>query len=48
VSSFVFYNHSVGPEAARVLQHYSARGLVTVLPWALPVRSQTKVRRGGG
>ena len=33
----------VGPEVGKVLQHYSALGLVTLLSWQLPVTSQTKV-----
>ena len=38
VSQFVFYNHTVGPDVERVLRFYSARGLVTVLPWHIQLR----------
>ena len=43
---FFFYNHTIGPEAAMVLNHYMAEGLVVLLPWNLPVASQKDIRLG--
>ena len=46
---FIFYNHSVGAEVETVLQYYirnfnKTKISVTVLPWSLPLESQTKIR----
>ena len=49
-TDFVFYNHSIGPNVAAVLRHYTARNqtntrvAVTVLPWNLPIESQMRIR----
>ena len=39
-SRFIFYNHTVGPDVQRVLEYYQGTGLVEVLPWSLPVKTQ--------
>ncbi|KAG0421441.1 hypothetical protein HPB47_002667 [Ixodes persulcatus] len=39
VEHFFFYNHSIGPNVERLIGHYTARGLATVLPWTLEIRS---------
>ncbi|XP_068240663.1 uncharacterized protein [Palaemon carinicauda] len=44
---FIFYNHTVGPDVQKVLEHYENEGIVTVLPWALPVKSQKEIRTEG-
>ena len=51
VTHITFYNHSIGPEVDQVLRHLmkedvrERKGLtVRVLPWALPVESQMKIR----
>ncbi|XP_066949161.1 uncharacterized protein [Macrobrachium rosenbergii] len=46
-SHFIFYNHTVGPDVKRVLEHYQSEGVATVLPWALPVQSQSEIRTEG-
>ncbi len=51
ITHITFYNHSIGPEVDQVLRHLmkedvrERKGLtVRVLPWALPVESQMKIR----
>ncbi|XP_042879973.1 uncharacterized protein LOC122258227 [Penaeus japonicus] len=44
---FIFYNHTVGPDVQDVLRFYQDLGLVTVLPWTLPVTSQKQIRTEG-
>ncbi|KAK7072581.1 hypothetical protein SK128_003921 [Halocaridina rubra] len=44
---FIFYNHTVGPDVQKVLEYYQDEGIVTVLPWALPVKSQKEIRTEG-
>ena len=51
VTHITFYNHSIGPDVDKVLNHLmkedvrEQKGLtVRVLPWALPVESQMKIR----
>lgn len=44
---FIFYNHTVGPDVQEVLTFYQNLGVVTVLPWALPVTSQKQIRTEG-
>ena len=51
VTHITFYNHSIGPDVDKVLNHLmkedvrEKKGLtVRVLPWALPVESQMKIR----
>ncbi|CAN8014830.1 unnamed protein product, partial [Ixodes persulcatus] len=47
VEHFFFYNHSIGPNVERLIGHYTARGLATVLPWTLEIRSQKEIRTEG-
>lgn len=49
VEHFYFYNHTTGFEVSQVLRHYIAdsRPFITVLPWSLPVSSQTEIRTEG-
>lgn len=44
---FILYNHTVGPDVQEVLTFYQNLGVVTVLPWALPVASQKQIRTEG-
>ena len=37
VNHFVIYNHSSGSKVAKVLKHYSKKGLVDVVQWKVPV-----------
>lgn len=37
---FIFYNHTVGPDVEAVLRYYAKEGILEVLPWALPVKTQ--------
>lgn len=41
---FVMYNHTVGRQAACVLQHYRQQGLLSLLPWQLNMLSQKEIR----
>ncbi|XP_076042153.1 uncharacterized protein LOC143026046 [Oratosquilla oratoria] len=47
VDHFVFYNHTVGPDVDVLLRYYMGMGLVSVMPWALPVKSQKDIRTEG-
>ena len=47
VDHFTFYNHTVGPEVGCILEDYTSRGLVTVLPWKLNMVSQREIRTEG-
>lgn len=57
ISHFTFYNHTLGPRASCVLQHYmndslhsnasTARATVDMLPWDLKMRSQKDIRTEG-
>lgn len=38
VDHFFFYNHTIGPNAAKVLQQYTKEGVVTLLPWNLRIK----------
>ena len=50
VTHFVFYNHSIGPAVAQVLEHLTktesmqSNITLTVLSWELPLKSQKKIR----
>ena len=47
VTDFTFYNHSVGPNVEKVLQHYmkqKSEVSLRVLEWNLPLQSQMKIR----
>ncbi|GJQ81775.1 hypothetical protein Trydic_g320 [Trypoxylus dichotomus] len=47
VDHFTFYNHTVGPQVACLLEHYINTGLVTLLPWQLNMISQKEIRTEG-
>ncbi|CAG9762979.1 unnamed protein product [Ceutorhynchus assimilis] len=47
VDHFYLYNHSVSPQIDCLLQKYQHEGLVTVLPWQLPLISQKEIRTEG-
>ncbi|XP_067679482.1 beta-1,4-galactosyltransferase galt-1-like [Haliotis asinina] len=36
---FVFYNESITPLVNTVLEHYTKKGIVKIIPWNLPVRN---------
>nr|XP_022916226.1 uncharacterized protein LOC111426103 [Onthophagus taurus]XP_022916228.1 uncharacterized protein LOC111426103 [Onthophagus taurus] len=44
---FTFYNHTIGPQVACVLQHYLTEGVVTLLPWDLNIPSRKEIRTEG-
>lgn len=46
---FYFYNHTVGPEVELILKSLlkQQQPLITVLPWQLPVESQSQIRTEG-
>lgn len=44
---FIFYNHTTGSNVKAVLDYYQDFGIVTVLPWALPVVTQKEIRTEG-
>ncbi|XP_022917015.1 uncharacterized protein [Onthophagus taurus] len=44
---FTFYNHTVGPQVACLLERYVAEGVVTLLPWDLNMASQKDIRTEG-
>jgi len=37
----VFYNYSTGPDVATVLRRYESEGLVSVIPWRIPLLVDT-------
>jgi hypothetical protein len=43
-SHFIFYNHTIGPDIEAVLLHYERQGLVTLLQWNMPLKSQKEIR----
>ncbi|XP_066257531.1 uncharacterized protein [Euwallacea similis] len=47
VDHFFLYNHTVGPQVNCLLQEYIKEGLITVLPWQLPLKSQKEIRTEG-
>lgn len=47
VDHFTFYNHTIGPQVACILDHYRQEGLVTLLPWKLHMVSQKEIRTEG-
>ncbi|XP_050303883.1 uncharacterized protein LOC126741505 [Anthonomus grandis grandis] len=47
VNHFFLYNHTVGPQVDCILRHYEREGLVTILPWQLPIVSQKEIRTEG-
>ncbi|XP_019769099.1 glycosyltransferase family 92 protein F13G3.3 [Dendroctonus ponderosae] len=44
---FILYNHTVGPQVNCLLKKYQQQGIVTVLPWELPIQSQKDIRTEG-
>lgn len=44
---FILYNHTVGPQVNCLLKKYQQEGIVTVLPWELPIESQKEIRTEG-
>ncbi|XP_050697341.1 beta-1,4-galactosyltransferase galt-1-like isoform X3 [Eriocheir sinensis] len=44
---FIFYNHTMGPNIEAVVKHYMDAGVVTLLPWSLPVITQKEIRTEG-
>ncbi|XP_066154609.1 glycosyltransferase family 92 protein F13G3.3-like isoform X2 [Euwallacea fornicatus] len=47
VDHFFLYNHTVGSQVNCLLEEYIKEGLVTVLPWQLPLVSQKEIRTEG-
>ncbi|XP_064477949.1 uncharacterized protein LOC135391579 [Ornithodoros turicata] len=47
VSHFILYNHTAGPHVSCLLQRYQSQGIVTLLPWQLPMVSQREIRTEG-
>lgn len=47
VDHFTFYNHTIGPQVSCILQDYQSKGIVTLLPWKLPMLSQKEIRTEG-
>ncbi|KAK3874542.1 hypothetical protein Pcinc_020560 [Petrolisthes cinctipes] len=46
-TKFTFYNHTMGQDVASVLRYYEKLGLVSVLPWTLPLKSKSQIRTEG-
>lgn len=44
---FIFYNHTMGSKTEAVVKHYMEKGIVSLLPWSLPVKTKKKVRTEG-
>ncbi|KAL1494409.1 hypothetical protein ABEB36_010012 [Hypothenemus hampei] len=47
VDHFTFYNHTIGPQVSCILDHYRSEGIITLLPWKLPMLSQKEIRTEG-
>ncbi|CAH2037521.1 unnamed protein product, partial [Iphiclides podalirius] len=47
VSHFYMYNESLSAPVACLLDHYRKQGLVTLLPWKLPIVSKVEIRTEG-
>ncbi|KAJ2945936.1 hypothetical protein O0L34_g4852 [Tuta absoluta] len=47
VSHFIMYNKTVSPRVGCLLTHYQRQGLVTLLPWKLPILSKVEIRTEG-
>ncbi|CAK1596128.1 unnamed protein product [Parnassius mnemosyne] len=47
VSHFYMYNESLSTPVACLLDHYRKQGLVTLLPWKLPIVSKVEIRTEG-
>ncbi|KAK6642822.1 hypothetical protein RUM43_004324 [Polyplax serrata] len=41
------YNHTIGPTVDCILDHYKEKGIVTILPWKLNMKSQKEIRTEG-
>lgn len=46
-SHFYMYNESLGASVGCLLNHYRKQGLVTMLPWKLPIVSKVEIRTEG-
>ncbi|KOB74601.1 Uncharacterized protein OBRU01_08790 [Operophtera brumata] len=44
VSHFYMYNESLSAPVGCVLDHYRRQGLITLLPWKLPIVSKVEIR----
>lgn len=44
---FYMYNHTMSPTVSCVVEHYRNKGLVTLLPWHLPISSKVEIRTEG-
>lgn len=47
VNHFTFYNNTIGPQVDCILHDYIDRGIVTMLPWKLKMKSQKEIRTEG-
>ncbi|KAF4517267.1 hypothetical protein B566_EDAN008601 [Ephemera danica] len=47
VRHFTMYNHTIGPAVSCILNDYVRRGVLTLLPWQLPMVSQREIRTEG-
>ena len=47
VDHFTLYNHTIGSEVGCILQNYVDKGLITILPWKLNIKSQKEIRTEG-
>ncbi|XP_050346328.1 uncharacterized protein LOC126770803 [Nymphalis io] len=47
VSHFYMYNESLSAQVTCLLDHYRKQGLVTLLPWKLPIVSKVEIRTEG-
>lgn len=43
-SHFFLYNHTLSKNVEKILSHYIDLGMVTLLPWNLPIQSQKLIR----
>ena len=41
---FIFYNHTLGPDVEKAIKYYIKLGIVSLLNWNLPLRSQKDIR----
>ncbi|CAG9584447.1 unnamed protein product [Danaus chrysippus] len=46
-SHFYMYNESLSSQVTCLLEHYKKQGLVTLLPWKLPIVSKIEIRTEG-
>ena len=41
---FIFYNHTLGPDVEKAIRFYIKLGIVSLMQWNLPLRSQKDIR----